>query len=930
MFLRKFRTLFRNGKLDAEMADEMRAHLELQAAENEKCGMSPEEARFAAQRQFGGVEQIKERARDERGIRWLEDFMRDVYFAARSLRKAPGFTAVVVLSLALGIGANTALFSIVKKLVLQPLPGQTADGLVDIIHGQKEWVERWKSGSNRRRSVAPADFLDWKAQSQSFEGMTTFGNGDDDSKNAVLRGDNEREAICSARVFANFFPLLRVTPMFGRGFRPEEDDLKSEPVAVLSHGLWQRRFGGSAGALGKTITITKIGTSNSTICTIVGVMPRAMPMFDKVELWMSQPASEKKMTARAFGSSSIVLARLKPGVTLAQAQREMDVITQRIYRAYPESFKGDNGWAVALTPVRDVVTREPQRHLLLLFAIAGCVLLIACANVANLLLVRAAGRQKEIAIRAVIGADRWRLVRQLFAESLLLAGMGGALGVLVATGALALFNAFAPANLYGTTYRVELPIGVIGIDRQALAFTGGLALVTGIFFGMVPALRGSKTNLNHALKDGGQAMSAGPNRQRFGKVLVVVQVMLALVLVSSAGLLANSFVRLENEDLGYKPTHLLRMEVGLAPASKFIEDTKKKETRNLISIWQPKPQRDIFLRSFVQRLKAIPGVEAVAVKDAIYYSTPIFIEGLAPPQPFSQGARGWYFSGAERLSPDSLRAMGMPLLRGRDFTEHDAAGSVPVAIVSEEFVRRYFPNWDPIGRHITDTFGQHREIVGVVADNFSFDGTVRLDWKPEWRNPMMYWPLLQPPLLQSEGVRMIFMIRTGASLRPTAAALRSALREVDPEQTISSLTTMEEVIARKHAMPRFYALIFGGFAGLGLLISAIGVYGVTAYSVAQRTHEIGIRMALGAGRRDVLDLVVSQGMRLVLLGVAFGLVGAMAATRALSSLLYGVTPTDPVTFGAVTLLLGGVALLACYLPALRATKVDPMVALRCE
>lgn len=716
--------------------------------------------------------------------------------------------------------------------------------------------------------------------------------------------------------------------MLGRAFRPEEDDLASEPVAILSHGLWQRRFGANRDIIGKTIKVAKGGAAYVTYI-VVGVMPRDLPVFGNVEVWLSQPAKEQQGTNRGWPGGNLVgvIARLKPGVTLAQAQKEMEVISSRIYQTYPDFFK--EGWAVSVTPIRDVMVSELQRHLLIVFAVVGCVMLIACANVANLLLVRAAARQREIAIRAVVGASRWRLIRQLLVESLLLAGLGGALGVLLAIGGIRLLSAFAPSGLYATQYRSELPLEAISVDGQALAFTCLLALLTGVLFGLVPALRASKPDLNNALKDGGRTATAAPGGQRLTKLLVVGQMALALVLVTGAGLLANSVLRLANEPLGYDPRNLLRMEMNLSPRSKFVEPSGKTLSDGT-KLWQPKPQRDLVLGELLQRIRRLPGVQAVAVKEPGFRWFYFAVEGQMHAPGWNWDAQGWHEEKVVRLSPDGFRTMGMRLLKGRDFSERDRAGTPPVAVVNEAFARRYLPNRDPLGKQLVDAWGEQREIVGVVADNYAIMGAFGLGYLPKEKFEAMYWPLLQPPLSEYEGCRLDFMIRTGAGLKPTAAALCNVVREVDKEQPIPSISSMEETVAKAYAMPRFYALVFGGFAGLALILSAIGVYGVMAFSVTQRTHEIGIRLAMGAEQLDVLKLVVRQGMRLALLGVAIGLAGAMAATRALSSWLYGITPTDPLTFGGVTLLLTGVAFLACYIPARRATKVNPMTALRYE
>jgi predicted permease len=920
---------FRQRKLEAEMAEEMRAHLELRIERNLAAGMAPEEARCAAQRSFGNLASVQERARDERDFRWLEDLWRDLGFAVRSLRKSPGLTAVVVLSLALGIGANTALFSLFRALVLQPLSLPDAGRLVDIVHSPVERME-FNRHQPYRRFCGGGDFMEMKAQSRSFEDMTAhtapyktvwFGRS-----NSVMRAPDAREgeAIGSARAFANFFSVLRIQPFLGRGFRPEDDELSSPPVAVLSYDFWQRRFAGRRDILGQSLMIGKAG-DELTGFTVVGILPCEFDLFDHVQVWLSQPLRELKSTDFGYsGQTAGVIARLRPGVTLEQAQREMEVITQRIRQQNPEKF--GKPWAVAVVPIQAVMAHATRRHLLVVFALAAFVLLIACANVANLLLMRAATRERELAIRAAAGADRGRLLRQLLTESLVLAGLGGALGLVVAVAGLKLFQAFVPFALYSTNYRCGLPWDTIGLDPSVLGFTGFVTLATGMFFGTWPALRASRPDLNRALKDGAATATAAPRIRRLTGLLVGGQVALAVVLVGAAGLFTNSLWKVMRTPLGYEPRDLLMLELDLTPRSRFAERTEGTPP-TVRPEWRARPERDGFVRDLERRLGSVPGTNSVGVRQRSVWGGDYFTTRSARENVMNTAGRSGHHANTLRIAPGWLRTMGMPLLQGRDFTAQDTAGSPPVAIVSAAFVSRYLPDANPIGRRLYERYGGACEIVGVVPDSY-------VDFHTPTNGPEdaaeSGYPMVFLPLAQGDGTSLEIMVRTFPGARVSEGALRAAVHELDPVQVIRSVRAMEELGDEARAEPRFYAAIAGCFAVVAALLAAIGIYAMLAFSVARRTHEIGVRVALGAGRREILALVLRQGMRLALAGIAAGLAVALFATKALASLLWGVQPTDPLSFGCVTLLLTGVALLACYIPARRAAKVDPMVALRCE
>ncbi len=805
----------------------------------------------------------------------MHSFWQDLRYGARTLLKNPGFTLIAVVTLALGIGANTAIFSVVNGVLLSALPYPQAEQLMMV------WLDNRRQGIRDDITSYP-NFQDWRSQNKTFQGMAGVR-----TLNVNLTGVGEPEQISAATVSVDFFSLIGVNPAQGRGFTAEEEQPGKDKVVVLSHGLWQRRFGGDAGILNRTISL------NGETHTVVGVMPPGFQFPREVELW--GPLAPGERTRAARGSFWLpVMGRLKPGVTQAQAQADMDLIGRQLEQQYPDI---NTGYGVNVVPLIEQTVGNIRRSLLVLLGAVAFVLLIACANVANLLLARGAARQREIAVRAALGAGRWRLARQLLTESALLAIVGGALGVLLAWWGLQLLLDLNPANIP----RLEN----IRLDGAALGFTLGVSLLTGLIFGLVPALQTSQQELGETLKEGGRSGSGAPRAQRIRSAFIVAEVALTLALLIGAGLLIRSFWRLQEVNPGFRTDHLLALRLSL-PRTKYPEGAQ------VVSFYQ----------RLQERLSALPGVESASATSGILLpklaNSGTFTIENKPQDPQEQRLE----LPVDAAQPNYFQTMGVQLLSGRAFTDQDARDKPRVAIVNETFVNRYLPNEDPVGRRFT--FGddganaQWITIVGVARDTKrqGLDAPIRIEsWLPHAQAP-------------SRSMQVV--LRTTGDPLALSQATREAVWSLDRDLPIPRIESLEQIMADHVAQRRLNMLLLALFALVALVLAAVGIYGVMSYVVTQRTHEIGVRVALGAQTRDVLRLVVGQGMALALAGVVIGLVATFALTRLMASLLFGVSATDPITFAAIAALLIGVALVACWIPARRAAKVDPMVALRCD
>ena len=874
--LSKIGALFRRPKPVDDLAEEIRSHLEMEKQENLESGMPPVDAHYAALRRFGNVTLAQERSREMWRWNSVETLWQDLRYGLRMLLKNPGFTAVAVLTLALGIGANTAIFSVVNTVLLRALPYKDADRLVMV----------W--GLNRPRGfdtdqVSPLDFADWKSQNRVFESMAA-------STDAMytLTGAGDPTSIIGYQFSSDYFHVLGVEPLLGRTFLPEEEQPGKNHVAVLGYPLWQSRFGGDSGVVGKTVTL------DGEPYTVIGIMPSGYQFPQDTQLWTPLTIPQNAATDRAYRFLRVV-ARLKPGVKIQQAQNEMNTITSRLANQYPSTNKDEGTNIIGL---RQMTTGDIRPALLVLLCAVGFVLLIACANVANLFLARAVARQRETSIRAALGATQFRLVRQFLTESVALGLVGGAFGLFLAVWAAGALVAMFPR----TISNLNIPrIDRIPTDRWVLGFALAASLLTGIFFGLFPALRAGSLN-NEALKESSRALSGGLRARRFRSSLVVAEVALSLVLLVGAGVTLRSLVHLLQGDLGFNPENVLTLRV-LLPTQKYKTESQ----------WLA------FGDQAIDRIKSLPGVQSVGTVTFLPLSgwwgtRRVVREGARVESPDSQPPTVW-----SSVTPEYFSTMAIPLLKGRFFSDQDNQKAASVTIISQSLAQRLWPGSDPIGKRVTiQGFKLPREIVGVV-------GNVRQLGITSEIMSEVYVPFSQapPPLL-------CFAIRTATEPTSLAKAAQREIWAVDKDQAVGYVMSMGQLASESLAPQRVITILLSVFAGAALLLAAIGLYGVISHSVTQRLHELGLRMALGAARSDVMKLVLGEGLRLALLGIGIGVLGAFALTRFMSSLLYGVRPTDPATLAGVSLLLAVVALLAGYIPARRAAKIDPMVALRYE
>ncbi len=876
--MRLWRNLFRRRHVERELDEETRSYIELLVAEKIKAGASPEAARREAAMEFGGLDQVKEGVRDVRSGALLESFWRDVTYGLRVLRKSPGFALSAIAVLALGIGANTTIFSLVYGVLYRPLPYPDADRVAMVyMHFSPQNAERGP--------LSPADYFDWKPRNRAFEEIAVVGG-----RRCDLTGDNTTDQVVCAMATAAFFSILRSAPVMGRAFQPGDDAPGAPPIAMLNERLWRRRYGGQGTVLGRVIVV------DGTPCTIVGVMPDffRFPQTD-TELWSNYrfPTPTRRGPFFMHG-----IGRLRPGVTFEQAQAEMNSIGHEIEQANSHTY---SRLTMPVVPLREAMVGRSSAMLLSLLAAVIFVLLIGALNVASLLLARAGSREREMAIRLSLGASRGRLLCQLLTESVLLSLAGGAAGVMLASWGLSPLQAWVVGNLP----RLQ----DVHLDWRVLAFAAVVSIGAGLLTGLAPALEASRMNLSAPLKEGGRSGTPSASRRRTLAALVVVETALSFVLLTGAGLLIRSFVFLQRVDtgVGTAPEKILSMRVSPNPSLRG----------------DGQPIHAYYTR-LLERIREMPGVQYAAVAtglppDANGNQDTFVIEG-----------RAW---GGDRtnpavqvlsVTPDYFRLLGVPLRQGRLFTEADRAGPPLVTIISESMARRFFPGENPLGKRLKesgpDIKSPYMEIVGVVADvkYGGLSGTL-----PE----AYYYPFEQDG---GPGRRQNLVVGTMQPAVRLSETLRRAVLEVDGAAVVTQVRTMDEALFNSVSQPRFRTTLVGAFAGVALLLAAVGIYGVVAYSVAQRTQEFGVRIALGAQSGDVLGMVLRDGALLAGAGIGLGIAGSLALTRLFVSLLFSVQPNDPPTFLAVAAMLALVSLAAGLFPALRATRIDPLAALRCE
>ncbi len=863
-------SLFRRRQLDDDLSEELAAHLHMAVEDNIRAGMSPQEARRRAMVRLGGIEPTKELHRDARGLPSLESVAQDVRYACRSLRRSIGFSTVVVAILAFGIGGNTAIFSLVNAVLLRPLPFREPDRLVVL---WEEFSATGALGGLTRVEPAPANYVEWKARSRSFAETAAL-----ERRIYNLTGEGEPEKLVGLRATANLFSLLGMLPVIGRTLSPQDEGPDADPVVVVAESFWRRRFGADPGLVGRSIRL------NGLAHTVVGVVPGAFQFPDKdAILWVAASFTPEELASR--GAHWYVVARLNPGIPLSQAQVEMTTIAQRLEEEHPDS---NAGIGVTVTTLHEQLARDARPALLILLGAVGIVLLITCANVASLLLARGASRQKELALRRALGAGRGRVVRQVLTEGVVLASLGVVLGVALCTASFEYLARLIPETFPQGT-RPQL-------DWMVLSFTAGVALLTVLLFGAGPSVAAARVGLGEVLKKGAGRGIAAAGSGRLRHALVVGEITLTVVLLVAAGLLVRSYAEVLTVDPGFHPRNLLVVET-ILPSAKYAA----------------RPSRTAFYREVLERVHALPGVAAagyvnyppLTLKEGRGYLT---IEGQPPP-PLEQRARqvvSWRVA-----SPRYLSALGVPLIRGRHLDERDSPDAPPAVVINQAMARLHWADGDPIGRRVKLGRAQSPNpwctIVGVVGD-------VRQMGLEVAAEPEIYFSLDQPSGATPFFWPQHLVVRTHGDPLALVPALRRAVWDVDPDQPVSNIRSMSQIFDAELSNRNTQMTLVGSFAALALLLASVGLYGVLSYDVAQRTSEIGVRMALGAQRAEVIGSIIGRALQLAVVGIALGLAGALALTRVLSSVLFGIAPTDPATFAAVPTLLLVVAVLAPTFP----------------